>query len=45
VPHQEANFDAAKMETFRRKNQKYTSIEQKARRPVRGSLVLGRTAQ
>jgi hypothetical protein len=33
VPHQDANFDAAKIESFRRKNQKYTSVEQEGKTP------------
>jgi parallel beta-helix repeat protein len=33
VSHQEANFDAATMEPFRRKNQKYTSVEQEGKTP------------
>jgi hypothetical protein len=33
VPPEQANFDAAKMESFRRKNQKYTSVEQEGKTP------------
>jgi hypothetical protein len=39
VPHEQANFDAAKMEPFRRKNQKYTTVEQEGKTP--GPWALG----
>jgi hypothetical protein len=43
VPHDQANFDAAKMEPFRRKNQKYTSVEQEGKTP--GPWALGSWAE
>jgi parallel beta-helix repeat protein len=33
VPHQDANFDATKLEAFKRKNRQYTSVEQEGKTP------------